>query len=181
MLSYAQVKDERVKFLACTSLTPSEFAHLLVPFTAAWQQHVEQRRTRPRQRQIGGGRKAVLYTPADKLFFILFYVKTYPLQEVMATIFGLSQSQVNQWIHRLAPLLQHALGAEQLLPSRDPQTLAQVLAACPTLEFLLDGTERRRQRPSDLEAQHRYYSGKKRRTPTRTSSSRRRPVSASSF
>ncbi len=122
MLSYDRVKDDPVKFLACTSLTLAEFAQLLVPFTALWLQQVEQHRPQPHQRQAGGGRKAVLRTPADKLFFILFYVKTYPLQAVMATIFGLSQSQVNEWIHTLAPVLKAALGQEQLLPNRDPQT-----------------------------------------------------------
>lgn len=180
MLSYDLVKDDSVKFLACPSLTQSEFAQLLVWFTAAWLQHVEQRRQQPHQRQAGAGRKAVLRPPADKLFFILFYVKTYPLQEVMATIFGLSQSQVNEWIHTLAPLRKQALEHEQVLPSRDPQTIEQVLAGCPTLEFLLDGTERRRQRPSDPEAQRTDYSGKKKPTPTRTTSSWRRRASGSS-
>jgi hypothetical protein len=51
---------------------------------------------------------------------------------------------------------------EQHLPERDTQNLAEVLAECETLEFIIDGTERRRQRPKDNEQQKTYYSGKKR-------------------
>jgi hypothetical protein len=54
-----------------------------------------------------------------------------------------------------------ALGEEQQLPARDPKNLAEVLAECETLEFVIDGTERRRQRPKDDAQQKTYYSGKK--------------------
>ncbi len=173
MLSYAKVKDDPTAFRACTSLDPSEFDQLLMAFARAWQTYVENTyvKGKVRQRQYGGGRKARLDSIEDKLFFILFYFKTYPLQEVMGVLFGLSQSQTNEWIHRLSQVLQMALGQEQHLPTRDPQNLEAILAECPELEFLIDGTERRRQRPTDAEAQKAYYSGKKKPTRTRISSS----------
>jgi len=47
------------------------------------------------------------------------------------------------------------------LPERDPSTLAELLAEYDLLEFAIDGTERRRQRPQDPVQQKAYYSGKK--------------------
>lgn len=49
------------------------------------------------------------------------------------------------------------------LPARDPARLEAVLAACPALEFIIDGTERPIQRPKDRQRQQEYYSGRKKR------------------
>lgn len=83
----------------------------------------------------------------DKLLFILVNYKVYPLQPVQGQLFGLSQGQANWWIHMLSPLLQQALGQQQALPEREASDLAEVLAECDTLDCLIDGTERQRQRP----------------------------------
>lgn len=114
-----------------------------------------------RQRAPGGGRKAGRLTMEDKLFFILFYFKNYPLQEVIAFLFGLSQSQANEWIHRLTAVLKATLQSGGYLPKRCPKPLQKVLSNSSTQEFTIDGTERRIPRPSDHETQKQYYSGKK--------------------
>jgi hypothetical protein len=169
MLTYESVKDNPTRLLALTSLTQAEFEGLLAGFAQAWQADCEQRASRPgRQRQPGGGRKAKLRTLADKLLFILVYMKTYPLQEVMGTMFGLSQGQVNVWIHRLTPLLQAALAAQDWLPERRPEAVAACLADAALWAFALDGTERRRQRPKDPAQQKAFYSGKKKPIRSRT-------------
>ena len=64
---------------------------------------------RPRQRRVGGGRQATLHATEDRLLFILVYVKAYPLQEIMGELFGMEVSKVNEWIHRLLPVLRDAL------------------------------------------------------------------------
>lgn len=164
MLIYEQLKDNPEQFLALTSLYPEEFAQLMPAFANAWEAYLaeeESQRTTPRRRKSGGGRIGRLKKLEDKLLFILVYFKVYPLQVVQGQLFGLSQGQANTWIHVLSPILQAALGYEQQLPSRDPQTLEEVLAACETLDFTMDGTERRRQRPKDEVKQREYYSGKK--------------------
>jgi DDE superfamily endonuclease len=97
----------------------------------------------------------------DKLLFILFYFKVYPLQEVMAFLFETSQGRVNAWIHTLSMVLQMALGEAQVLPQRDPKNLARTLAWWVSVDFIMDGTERRIQRPQDLTEQQETYSGKK--------------------
>lgn len=75
----------------------------------------------------------------------------------------MSQSQANEWIQRLTPILQSTLGKENVLPERDPSTLDELLSTYDLLEFTIDGTERRKQRPKDNEKQKEYYSGKKKR------------------
>ena len=163
MLKYEDLKKNEKRLRAFTSLDQAEFETLLPDFGQAWATYVYQTQIegQERQRRYGGGRKATLASLSDKLLFILFYLKIYPLQEVMGLIFGLSQGQVNQWVHKLSPILQIALGHQGLLPERDALNLEETLAACDGLEFLIDGTERRRQRPTDGPAQKEFYSGKK--------------------
>jgi hypothetical protein len=117
-----------------------------------------------RKRRYGGGRKPRLVLIEDKLLFILFYFKIYPLQEVIARLFGMSQGRANEWIYTLTPILESALGETQCLPERDPQNLEHVLALCVSVDFLIDGTERPIQRPTDPIEQKDQYSGKKKKT-----------------
>lgn len=163
MLSYDKVKDKPIVLLAFTGLTRPEFEELLVAFERAWEQSiaVEFSEGQERQRRQGGGRKATLATAADGLLFILFYLKTYPLQAVLAFFFDMSQAQANEWIYRLAAVLKLALAELACLPEREASRLAEVLAEYDSLEFSHDGTERRCQRPQDKQAQQEYYSGKK--------------------
>jgi hypothetical protein len=160
---YAALKNKPRTLLCLTGLTVTEFEALLPSFDTPWQDYLDQQfvQDKPRQRGFGGGRKATLHRVEDKRLFILLYFKLYPLQEVQGLLFGLSQAQANEWIHRLTPVLQQALGAQKQLPQRQAQNLEQVLAACPSLEFFIDGTERRIQRPQDKEQQKLNYSGKK--------------------
>jgi hypothetical protein len=71
---------------------------------------------------------------------------------------------VNEWIHQLSLVLKMALGKAQALPERDPKNLEQILACCVAVDFIMDGTERRIQRPHDATEQKEKYSGKKKRT-----------------
>ena len=122
-----------------------------------------------KQRAKGGGRKAKLPESSDKLLFILIYQKTFQLQTMHGLQFGLSQSRVNDWLQRLTPVLQQALKALGMTPERDGaavETSQLVHEGGPDL--VIDGTERRRQRPQDEDAQREQYSGKKKRIPTKT-------------
>ena len=78
-------KEERV-FLSLTGLLFSEFDALLPFFQAAWKEAIERayQQDSTRQRKPGGGKEPTLNTPEKRLFFILYYLKIYPLQEVMA-------------------------------------------------------------------------------------------------
>ena len=148
---------------AATGLTAKEFEALAEVFGALWVQPLRRRTTAGavRQRRPGGGCKGQLANPRLKLVFILFYFRVYPTQDVMGLFFSLSQPQVCAWVQRLTPLLQQALGREQHLPTRAPARLHQVLARCPDLAFLIDGTERPVRRPQAEPAQREHYSGRR--------------------
>jgi len=76
--------------------------------------------------------------------------------------FGLSQSQTNYWIHRLLPVLRQALQELGHTPEREAvKVKAAALVHEGGAALLLDGTERRRQRPADKAQQKAHYSGKK--------------------
>src|SRR5881227_483128 len=123
MVTYSELRGDRRRFLALTGLTLPEFESLLVAFARSYERRYPADRTaagRPRQRRAGGGRTSVLHEPAQKLLFLLVYLKTYPLQVVMAELFGLSQPQVNHWLHRLLPVLLAALEILGVRPERDP-------------------------------------------------------------
>ena len=104
-----------------------------------------------------------MHRPEEKLLFILVYLKTYPLQAVMGELFDLSQPRVNYWIHRLLPVLQEALDDLGVLPRAGCQALRPGAKRLPgtTPRLIIDGTERRRQRPKNPEKQALHYSGKK--------------------
>lgn len=165
MIRYTMLKDKPKEFLAATGLYVNEFEHLLAPFRAnlAEQQPPEEQTTRgkPRQRRKGAGPKERLNTVEDKLLFILVYEKTYPIQTMLGLQFGLSQPRANYWIHVLLPILREVLAELGLTPARDPQAVANhPLVNEPAPDVLIDGAERRRQRPKDAEQQTAHYSGK---------------------
>ena len=163
MLSSHDLKLNPRVLRAFTSLDPEEFERLLLPFEKAWQDYINQHyiRKKSRKRRYGGGRKPHLVLIEDKLLFILVYCKVYPLQEVIARIFGMSQGRANEWLYTLTPILETALGEAQCLPERNPQNLAQVLALCVAVDFMIDGTERPTHRPTAPIEQKDQYSGKK--------------------
>lgn len=166
MFTYEKIKEEKKLILAMTGLSREEFEKLVPIFEESWAEHVKKnyKEKEGRQREYGGGRGENLELIENKLLFILYYAKVYPLQEIIAYEFGMSQSTANEWIHILSKVLKEALDKGGYLPERDPEHLAAVLNLEPELEYGIDGTERRIQRPSDDIKQAQYYSGKKKPT-----------------
>jgi hypothetical protein len=161
-MTYAELRTKSRILCSLTGLKSQEFEALLPSFAAAWDAFIQETFQREgRKRAMGAGRKANLRALEDKLLFILVYFRLYPTQAVQGFLFGMSQSQTNEWIHRLTGVLNQALGYERQLPEREPANLEAVLSACPSLEFLIDGTERRINRPKDKADRKTYYSGKK--------------------
>jgi Helix-turn-helix of DDE superfamily endonuclease/DDE superfamily endonuclease len=165
MMNYKTLSTQPRSFLALTGLTLAEFRDLLPAFETAYAQAYPADRTaagQPRQRWPGGGRHSALSSSADKLLFVLVYLKTYPLQVVLGQLFGISTSQANYWLHHLLPALRSALDDLGVLPERDGARLARrsLKPKGPRI-VIIDGTERRRQRPQNAEKQALHYSGKK--------------------
>ncbi len=165
MLDYRMLQTDRRKLLAFTGLTLKKFKALLPSFSEAYRRTSVSHKTltgKKRKRQGGGGCRGMLETTEQKLLFILIYLKAYPLQVVMGELFGINQSAANQWIHRLLPVLRDALSASGVLPERDGEQFAQSeRGRKESATYIIDGTERRRQRPKSPEKQALHYSGKK--------------------
>lgn len=166
ILRFCELKKKPAVFRSFTGLCPKAFEVLLPAFYQAYEDDLDKRdvqREHSRQRERGGGRRGKLKTLEDKLVFILFYFKFYPVQELQGYLFGMGQAQAWDWIHRLTPILNQSLGYEKQLPARKNQEMKEILAACPGLEFIIDGTERPVRRPKDKMRQVTHYSGKKKR------------------
>ena len=164
MLEYQRLKKDRRQLLAVTGVTDKEFRALHEAFCVAYATVYPEDKTvegRERKRQSGGGRKGQLGTTEQKLLFSLVYLKTYPLQALLGAMFGLSQSRVNRWLQRLLPIVKQALDELGVLPSRTPEQFAeQERDYQEPAELIIDGTDRRRQRPKDKAKQAVHYSGK---------------------
>jgi len=165
MLRYEQLQRNRRKFLALTGLVPKEFQMLLPAFAQAYARRYPAHKTvtgKRRKRKAGGGRTGALDSLEQKLLFALVYQKSYPVQTLLGEVFELSQARTNYWIHRLLPILKEALDDLGVLPERDPGQFARhEKRQSESYDFLIDGTERRRQRPKNPKKQALHYSGKK--------------------
>lgn len=160
MIRYAALRKKPRDLLALTGLARREFEELLPAFEQALPNAPKRRKRR--QRAPGGGRKSSLPTVADKLLFILVYAKTYPIQSVQAHLFGMSQSSANRYIQQLLPILAEALDHLGVMPEREGSQVARhERRAGEGSDLIVDGVERRRQRPKDRKIQAIHYSGKK--------------------
>jgi len=132
MPSYEEVTQRAGSLRSMTGLTETEFQALLPYFEQAFMTYMQERtldgqpRTSRRYSTYG---TCPLPTIADKLLFILTYVKQNPIQEVQGQLFGMSQSNTNQWIHVLHPVLNQALADQELLPARTAAEFAAMFAA----------------------------------------------------
>jgi hypothetical protein len=81
-----------------------EFESLVVTFRPVLQKY-QGTRKKKRKRAVGGGRKHTLKIAAERLFFILFYVKCYPTMDLAGFLFGVDRSRIQRWVKELLPLL----------------------------------------------------------------------------
>lgn len=154
------LKQDRL-LRALTGLNRKAFDALLPTFTTSY---LDTQQAKPRQRALGGGRKARLLTAQDKLFFILLYFKCYPTFDVAGLLFDMHRSQAHEWMHRLQPILEAALGQKMALPERHLESIEAFLSRFPGVQrVMIDGTERPIARPQEREQQQQNYSGKKKR------------------
>lgn len=79
---------------------------------------------------------------AEKLFFVLVYLKQNPLQSYHGQLFQMSQGKVSHWLKVLLPLLEAALEKRRVLPTRTPSHLYQSLRLLAGQVLYLDAAER---------------------------------------
>jgi hypothetical protein len=96
MLRYERLKNKHALVKCLTGLTVEAFKRLLPAFRRAYEEDLKKRdrqRQEPRQRRWGGGQKGALGTIEDKMVFILFYFRMYPVQMAQGFFFGMGQPQ----------------------------------------------------------------------------------------
>jgi hypothetical protein len=148
---------------AVIGMPKAKFDLLARAFAAAGRANDEERVRRGEIKQLPvGGPKGYLDTPEKKLFFVLYYLKTYPTFDVPGFHFGLSGGHAHDHIEALLPVLGRALDSLGLMPGRDaktPQEFAQAIVNYNNI--LIDGVECACVRPQDDTRQKARYSGKK--------------------
>ena len=145
---------------ALTGMSQGEFNELVPDFERELRHHALNRHNR--QRKPGGGQKGHLKTVEDKLFFILFYLKTYPTFDVIAFFSDKSRGRSCEAVHIYLAILEKALGKKIKLPERKINSVEEFLEKFPEVkDIFVDGTERRIQRPKKSKQNKRSYSGKK--------------------
>ena len=92
-LKLDKLKKNPVQFLSLTGFLPEEFDELATEFRIEWDQYSSHFTLEGKERQrIELPRKTnVLPGYMDKLLFILVYLKTFPLQELQAATFSMTQ------------------------------------------------------------------------------------------
>lgn len=153
------VRNPRV-MKALTGLSYQEFTDLVPLFDKAL---IAVKKENPKRlRGVGAGQKGHLPTGREKLFFTLFYYKTYPTFDVLGFWFNKSRGRSCEAIHFFTKVAEKALGHALVLPIRKIATIEEFMEAFPDVKDLfLDGTERRIERPQNKKRNRRMYSGKK--------------------
>ena len=171
MKDITTLKQSPSQFLSMTSLTVVEFELLHDSFegycTDYFLHHTLQGKVREKicyQEQ----KNACLKGSEMKLFFLLSYLKNYPLQQFHASYFGITQGKVSQFIKVLRPLLQKTLTRMGLMPTGSPEELKAELEKYRIKEANMDATEREVNRSTDYEVQKEFYSGKKKDIQSKT-------------
>ena len=110
-----------------------------------------------------------LKTSEDKLFFLLYYLKSYPTFDVLWFYFWLSRSGACQNVHRNLPILQRLLQELWISPKRKLETSEDLKEAFwwDILDLIIDWTERKHFRHKNNSKQEENYSGKKNATQRR--------------
>lgn len=160
-MQYDKIKTRPIQFVGITGLKVEDFNFLLSYFKAEWDEYNEYFTMdgKPRQRKSYARVDTILPKVADKLMFLLIYLKTNPLQEHHAASFGMTQPQANVLIHLFSGILHKTLKRLGELPERNEYRIKYIIKSCK--DVLLDGVERPIQRPQTSDLQKACYSGKK--------------------
>jgi hypothetical protein len=144
-----------------TGLKVSEFNDLVADFSWNYREY-EAKRLPNRKRKVGGGRGSKIETIEEKLFYVLFYLKTYPTFDLASFYVGFARSKAHKWAHILFPILEQTMKRKLVLPERKISSREEFERLYPEVkEVFVDGVERLKQRPKNKKQQNKTYSGKK--------------------
>jgi hypothetical protein len=161
MFNLEKIRKDPRQMKALTGMTIEEFEQLVPHFEQILYENAANKK---RKRAVGAGRIGKLTNVQAKLFFILFYVKTYPTYDLAAAIFDIHRSRICRWVKNFSSVLEKVLGRTLSLPKRQIRNIEELFEYFPeTKDVFIDGVERPTQRPKKPKKQKRQYSGKKKR------------------
>lgn len=159
MLNIKRVLKTDRSMKSLTGLSIDEFVKLTNTFEQSFYAYRKKIGMR-----VNFGRPHKLQSMEEKLFFILFYIKTYPTYDTLAIMFDADKHRVHDWVQELKEVLKMALDKEIVMPKRKIRSLEELFRLIPEIkEVWVDGTERPIRRPKDTKKQKKKYSGKKKR------------------
>lgn len=159
---FSRVTDDRI-VASLIGMPKAKFTALVEAFKAADSAIDQERLQKGDIKHVKlGGSKGYLDSDEKKLFFVLFYLKTYPTFDVLGFHFGFSGGHAHAHIDKLLPVLGRALADLGLMPERTaktPDEFSQFIEKYKNIA--IDGVECTCVRPQGQAEQEKHYSGKK--------------------
>lgn len=171
ILRYERLQRFPTVFKSMTGLRGAQFDEVVTDILPRFRAAEYTRHDRPdRKRAVGGGPSFDL-DPRNQILLTVIWLRLYPIHEVLAYLFGVSDTTVGRAIARVLPLLEASGKDSMRMP--DPgrkrrRSLDALLADTPELVVVIDTFEQPVQRPQDRKVADEYYSGKKKRHTLKT-------------
>lgn len=164
LLRYRHVSRFPRVFKAMTGLDVLEFDALVRDILPRYTLAEQIRLTRSERKRARGAGHPFTLDARDQVLLTVVWLRQYPLHEVLAYLFAISDSTVSRAIARMLPLVEAAGRDTMRMP--DPgkkrrRNLDALLAETPELAVVIDTFEQRVQRPRERAAAKNLYSGKK--------------------
>lgn len=157
-IHYQKLNTKR-QWRAATGVSQNHFEMLTPLFSKAFEQLFGKSM---QERQSDGTTEACLKTPADLLFFLLFYLKNGLTFDVLGFVFGMNGSSAKRNIDIATRVLRATLTPLGVMPKREFKDVTEFEEYFKeNKSLILDGTEQRIQRPGNQGVQKLCYSGKK--------------------
>ena len=155
------LKTER-QWRSSTGMDKPRFDKLLTAFQAAFERHFGQTM---QERQANNPQDCVVTSYEELLFFTLFSFRADLVYDLLGLVVGFDSSNAKRTESLGIIVLQEALYELGHTPTREfktPEEFKEYFKKHVLL--IIDGTEQRRQRPTDYLVQKKAYSGKKKPT-----------------
>ncbi len=166
ILRYERLQRFPTVFKSMTGLTVAQFDALSTDVLPRFHAADFARLNRPNRKRAVGGGPAFDLEPHNQLLLTVIWLRLYPIHEVLAYLFGVSDTTAGRAIGRVLPLLEASGQDTMRMP--DPgrkrrRSLDALLAETPDLVVVIDTFEQPIQRPQERKVADTYYSGKKKR------------------
>jgi len=171
IVRYERLQRYPTVFKSMTGLRVAQFDEVVTDILPRFRAAEYTRHDRPdRKRAVGGGPSFDL-DPRNQILLTVIWLRLYPIHEVLAYLFGVSDTTVGRAIARVLPLLEASGKDTMRMP--DPgkkrrRSLDALLTDTPELVVVIDTFEQPVQRHQDRKVADEYYSGKKKRHTLKT-------------